>query len=75
MTEILLRHQVFDGVADVDEVVGDTFGVLRQGEVFRAHGGTARAFVQTADMVALHLFSQVVNAVLCMNVVFFSKSK
>ena len=55
--------EIQNRVPDIDEVVGDTFGVLRQREVFGTDSGAAGAVVQAADVVALHLVGQVINLI------------
>ena len=56
--------QLSDGFGDVDEVVGNTFGVLGKGDILGSGLRFADAQRETLDMIALHLIGQTVNLVL-----------
>ena len=56
--------QLADCFGDIDEVVGDTLGVLGKGDILGSGLRFADAQRETLDMVALHFIGQTVNLVL-----------
>ena len=56
--------QLADGFGDVDEVVGNTFGVLGKGDILGSGLRFADTQSEALDMIALHLIGQLVNLVL-----------
>ena len=56
--------QVANGFGDVDEVVGNTFGVLGKGDILGSGLRFADTQREPLDMIALHLVGQTVDLVL-----------